>query len=138
MQKEHFSVKLIYCIVLVLKRHFFNRNVDPIIFGIWNGKNSLFITQGTLQFPCASQFFPIHGLAVVVKKKSIIRGFAARGGFFFTTPAKPFMGKNYDLHGNCNVPFVIHREFSIPPFAASRLMEELSRSKFQKWLDQYI
>ena len=66
-----------------LKCHFFNRNVDPIIFGIWNGKNSLFITQGTLQFPCASQFFPIHGLAVVVKEKSSTHSFAARGGFFF-------------------------------------------------------
>ena len=83
LQKEQFSVKLTYCILLDWKHHFFNRNVDPIIFGIWNGKNSLFITQGTLQFPCASQFFPIHGLAVVVKIKSIIRGFAAHDGFYF-------------------------------------------------------
>ena len=60
------------------------------------------------------------------------------GKLFFTTPAKPFMGKIHDLHGNYNVPFVIHREFLIPPFAASRLMVELSRYKFQKWLDQYI
>ena len=60
------------------------------------------------------------------------------GKLFFTTPAKPFMGKIHDLHGNCNVPFVIHWEFLIPPFAASRLMVELSRYKFQKWLDQYI
>ena len=36
---------------------------------------------------------------------------AAHGGFFFTTPAKPFMGKNCDLHRNCNVPLVTHREF---------------------------
>ena len=62
--------------------HFLNRNVNPIIFGIWDGKNSLFITQGTLKFPCSSQFFPIHGLAVVVNKKSTIRSFAAHGGFF--------------------------------------------------------
>ena len=39
--------------------------------------------------------------------------------FFFTTPAKPFMGKNCDLHRNCNVPFVTHREFLIPLLAAS-------------------
>ena len=31
--------------------------------------------------------------------------------FFFTTPAKPFMGKNCDLHRNWDVPFVTHREF---------------------------
>ena len=34
-----------------LNFHFHNRNVNPIIFGIWDGKNSLFITQGTLIFP---------------------------------------------------------------------------------------
>ena len=33
---------------------------------------------------------------------------------------------------NIDVPFMIHWEFLIPPFAASRLMEELSRPKFQK------
>ena len=37
--------------------------------------------------------------------------------------------------GNINVPFVIHRKFLIPSFAALRLMKELSRPKFQKWLD---
>ena len=74
---------VIYVSANILKCHFSTRNVNPIIFRIWDGKNSLFITQGTLQFPCASQFFPIHGLAVVVKKKSIIRGFAAHDGFFF-------------------------------------------------------
>ena len=80
-------------------------------FGNLGTGNSLFVTQGTSQFLCASQFFPIHGLAVVVKKKSSTSGKAARGGFFFTTPAKPFMGKNSDLHRNWDVPFVTHREF---------------------------
>ena len=82
-------------------------------FGNFGMGNSLFVTQGTSQFLCASQFFPIHGLAVVVKRKSSTRGFTAREGFFFTTPAKPFMGKNCDLHRNWDVPFVTHREFQI-------------------------
>ena len=30
------------------------------------------------------------------------------GKLFFTTHAKPFMGKIHDLHWNCNVPFVIY------------------------------
>ena len=34
-------------------------------------------------------------------------------------------GKNCDSHGNLNVPFVIHREFLIPSFAALLLMKEL-------------
>ena len=67
-------------------------------FGNFGTGNSLFVTQGTSQFLCASLFFPIHGLAVVVKKES-------------STPAKPFMGKNSDLHRNWDVPFVTHREF---------------------------
>ena len=33
---------------------------------------------------------------------------------------------------NINVPFMIHWEFLIPPFAASRLMEELSNPNFLK------
>ena len=53
--------------------------MDPIIFGICNRKNSQFITQGTLQFPCSSWFFPIHGLAVVVKNNFPICGFATHG-----------------------------------------------------------
>ena len=43
--------------------------------------------------------------------------------FFFTTPAKPFMGKNCDLHRNWNVPFVTHREFQNTLLAASPLVE---------------
>ena len=41
----------------------------------------------------AHNIFPTHGLAVVVKKNFPTRGFAALGEFFFTTPAKPFVGK---------------------------------------------
>ena len=59
-----------------------NRNVNPVISKNGDGKNSPFVTQGTFQFPCASQFFPIHGLAVVVKKNFPIRGFAAHGEIF--------------------------------------------------------
>ena len=43
--------------------------------------------------------FPIHGLAVIVKKK--VSPFAASplmGKFSFTIPAKPFMGKFFFLY----------------------------------------
>ena len=43
--------------------------------------------------------------------------------FFFTTPAKPFMGKNCDLHRNWNVPFVTHGEFQNTLLVASPLIE---------------
>ena len=59
----------------------------------------------------------------MVKQKSSIRGFAAHGGFFFTTLAKPFMGKICDLHRNWNVPFVTHRKFQNTLLAASPLVE---------------
>ena len=36
--------------------------------------------------------------------------------FFFTTPAKPFVGKNCDLHGNGNEPFMTHGEKPHPKF----------------------
>ena len=34
--------------------------------------------------------------------------------FFFTTTAKPWMGKNCDAHRNWNVPWVTNREFPVP------------------------
>ena len=86
-------------------------------FGNFGTGNSLFVTQGTSQFLCASLFFPIHGLAVVVKKNPPLAASPLLEDFFFTTPAKPFMGKNCDLHRNCNVPLVTHREFSRPKIA---------------------
>ena len=62
----------------------------------------------------AHYIFPIHGLAVVVKRKSIIRGFAAHGEIY--------------LHHSCSaiyyVPFVIHGEIFFPPLVASPLEEE--------------
>ena len=60
-----------------------NRNVNPIILKNGDGKNSPFVTQGTLQFLCASQFFPFHGSAVVIKYKFSTRGYAAHGEFVF-------------------------------------------------------
>ena len=66
-----------------------------------DGQISPFVTQGTF-------IFPTHGLAVVVKKNFPIRGFAAHGEIFFTTPAKPFVGKIKcalsDEWGNLPIP----------------------------------
>ena len=92
-------------------------------------KNSLWITKGTLQFPCKSWIFPMNGLAGVVKKKSIMSGEAANDGFFFTTTAKPWMGKNCDAHGNCNVPWVMNREFF--PFQIPKMIG--STFLLKKW-----
>ena len=61
----------------------FNKNVDPIIFGICNRKNSLFITQGTLQFPCKSWIFPMNGLAWVVKNNFPMSGEATNWEIIF-------------------------------------------------------
>ena len=99
--------------------HFLNRNVNPIIFGIWEGKNSLFITQGTLIFP--------HSQLSSCGKTKIPHSRLRRSWEIFVSPRL----LSYSW-GNINVPFVIHREFLIPSFAASRLMKELSRPKFQK------
>ena len=78
------SLYMFNCYKIILTSfHQPNRNANEVIWQFWNRGNSLFVTQGTSQFLCVSQFFPIHGLAVVVKKKSSTSGFAARGGFFF-------------------------------------------------------
>ena len=45
--------------------------------------NFLWVTKGTFQFLCKSQFFPMNGLAGVVKKNSSTSGEAASGGIFF-------------------------------------------------------
>ena len=37
--------------------------------------------------------FPINGLAVIVKKNFPIYCFTTHGKYFFTIPAKPFLGK---------------------------------------------
>ena len=56
------------------------RVVKPRVEEFWN---SLWVTKGTSQFLCKSLFFPMNGLAGVVKKKSSTSGEAASGGFFF-------------------------------------------------------
>ena len=66
--------------------HYHNRNVNPIISKNGDGKNSLFVIQGTI-------IFPHSGTAVVVKKISPFAASPLMGKFFFTTPAPPFMGK---------------------------------------------
>ena len=49
-----------------------NRNVNPVSLKNGDGKNSLFVIQGTI-------IFSIRGLAVIVKKNFPIRGSAAHG-----------------------------------------------------------
>ena len=82
--------------------HFSNRNVNPIIFGIWDGKNSLFITQGTLIFP--------HSWPSSCGKVKIPHSQLRCSWEIFVSPRL----LSYSW-GNINVPFVIHREFLIIP-----------------------
>ena len=60
----------------------------------------------------------------MVKKNPPLAASPLVEDFFFTTPAKPFMGKNCDLHRNWDVPFVTHRKFQNPLLVASPLVED--------------
>ena len=90
-------VHLVHIIILILRVvisfHLHIRNANEVIWQFWDGENSLFVTQGTSQFLCVSQFFPIHGLAVVMKKNSPLAASPLVGEFFFPTRAKSFVGK---------------------------------------------
>ena len=103
-----------------------NDCTNEVIWRFWDGKippraakprveefwNSLWVTKGTSQFLCKSQFFPMNGLAGVVKKNPPRAAKPRVEDFFFTTTAKPWMGKNCDAHRNWDVPWVTNREFS--------------------------
>ena len=84
------------------------RAASPLVEEFWN---SLWVTKGTSQFLCKSQFFPMNGLAGVVKKNPPRAAKPRVEDFFFTTTAKPWMGKNCDAHRIWNVPWVTNREF---------------------------
>ena len=101
-------------------------------------ENSLWITKGTLQFPCTSQFFTMHGLAGVVEKKihherrsrewwilkSIMSGEAANDGFFFS----PQLLSHAWWKIVTRMGIAMYLEWWI---------ENFSRCKFQKWLDPH-
>ena len=56
----------------------------------------------------AHNIFPIHGLAVIVKRNFPIRGFAAHGEIFFHYSCKAIRGENKsafrDSWGNLPIP----------------------------------
>ena len=73
----------------------------------------------------AHNIFPIHGLAVIVKKNSQFAASPLMGKFIFTIPAKPFMGKLFcafcDSWGNLFFPtpgFAGRGEKSHPYFSS--------------------
>ena len=76
-------------------------------------KNSLWITKGTFQFPCKSQFFPHEWVSRRGEKKF---HHEPRSGewwnFYLPQLLGHEWGKNCDAHGNWNVPWVMNREFS--------------------------
>ena len=75
-------------------------------------KNSLWITKGTFQFPCKSQFFPHEWVSRRGEKKF---HHEPRSGewwnFYLPQLLGHEWGKNCDAHGNFNVPWVMNREF---------------------------
>ena len=76
-------------------------------------KNFLWITKGTFQFPCKSQFFPHEWVSRRGEKKF---HHEPRSGewwnFYLPQLLGHEWGKNCDAHGNWNVPWVMNREFS--------------------------
>ena len=99
-----------------------NRNVNPVILKNGDGKNSLFVIQGTIIFPQSR--LSSH----TEKKFPCSRLRRSQGNFssvFLLTLS----------WGNIIVPFMTHREFLFPSLAASPLVKEISRPHFLKWWD---
>ena len=86
-------------IVLLNSFQLVNRNVNPVILKNGDGKNSLFVIQGTMIFTHSSHR---------EKKVSPFAASPLMGKFSFTIPAKPFMGKRgyafCDERGNLPIP----------------------------------
>ena len=100
------NIKVFVCLHVVVNTmqswwwnfHFHNRNVNPIIFGIWDGKNSLFITQGTIIFP--------HSRLSSHSEEQFPHERRSREWGIFVLPQL----LSYEW-GNINVPWVMNREF---------------------------
>ena len=96
-----------------------NRNVNPVILKNGDGKNSLFVIQGTIIFPHSrlsshtENKFPHSRLR---------RSWGNLSSVFLLSLS----------WGNIIVPFMTHREFLFPSLAASRLVKEISRPHFLK------
>ena len=83
-----------------------NRNVNPIILKNGDGKNSLFIIQGTIEFP--------HSRLSSHSKKKIPHSRLCRSWGNFSLLFLLSLS-----WGNSIVPFMIHREFLFPLLAPS-------------------
>ena len=105
--------------------HYHNRNVNPIISKNGDGKNSLFVIQGTIIFP--------HSRLSSRSKKKFPHSRLRRSweNFFSLLLLRLSWG-------NIIVPFMTHREFLFPLLAASPLVGEISRPHFLKWWDWAI
>ena len=84
--------------------------------------------MGTGKIPYSSfkvqLYFPILGLAVILKTNFPIRGSAASWG---NLSSVFLLSLSW---GNIIVPFMTQREFLFPSLAAARLVKEISRPHF--------
>ena len=89
-------------IILWTSFHYHNRNANDIIWQFWDGKNSLFVTQGTIIFP--------HSRHSSRSKKKFPHSRLRRswGNLFSLFLLSHSWGKY-------NVPFVIHGEIYFSP-----------------------
>lgn len=74
-------------------------------------------------------YFPILGLAVILKKRFPHERQSRSWGNFSSVFLLSLSW------GNIIVPFMTHREFLFPSLAAARLVKEISRPHFLKWQD---
>ena len=83
-------------------------NGNPIMRRRRDGKNPIFVTQGTSTFPCASQFFPHLWLSSCDRIKIPHSRLRRSWGIFFSSR---LLSHSW---GSKNVPFVIHEELFFP------------------------
>ena len=106
-----YLVHIILILIVVTSFHLHIRNANEVIWQFWDGKFSIRHSRH-IPIPVRVTIFPHSWLSSCGKKKNPpLAASPLVEDFFFTTPAKPFMGKNCDLHRNWDVPFVTHREF---------------------------
>merc|ERR1712016_277011 len=96
-----------------------NRNVNPVILKNGDGKNSLFVIQGTI-------IFTHSRLSSHTKNKfphsRLRRSWGNLSSVFLLSLSWV----------NIIVPFMTYREFLFPSLAAARLVKEISRPHFLK------
>ena len=114
----HELVHIILILIVVTSFHLHIRNANEVIWQFWDGKFSIRHSRH-IPIPVLVTIFPIHGLAVVVKKNPPLAASPLVEDFFFTTPAKPFMTQGENSFSTF-VALPLKVEKSHPHFSALR------------------